>query len=127
MSKSHTTEYVKYLNSPAWKAFRKHALEHAGYRCQRCGKPRLPSRLQVHHVHYDSLGQERLTDVRVLCMEECHGIEDKEREQETTSKIWEARVDGWARKVYGEYWEEQHDWEDIAREFEDWLDRRGED
>lgn len=63
------SRYHDYLCSAAWQRKRQSALELAGYRCQDCGVDR---ELEVHHLTYDRLGNEVLSDLRVLCRP-CHG------------------------------------------------------
>jgi 5-methylcytosine-specific restriction endonuclease McrA len=63
-------EYQKHLTSDYWRHIRRQALQRAGYHCERrpCGNS---LGLQVHHLHYGSLGREALEDVQVLC-DACH-------------------------------------------------------
>lgn len=63
--------YERYLTSPTWKAKRLEALEAAEFRCAGCSNS---DALQVHHLTYERLGFERLTDLMVLC-EQCHALE----------------------------------------------------
>lgn len=60
--------YRDYLRSEHWQKKRKDALHYFGYRCE-CGAENV--RLNVHHIHYESLWKEKLEDLRVLC-EQCH-------------------------------------------------------
>ena len=60
-------EYVEYMKSEEWQVKRKELLEAASYLCEDCGE----IANQVHHVNYDSLGEEEDSDVQVLC-EDCH-------------------------------------------------------
>ncbi len=62
--------YQEYLQSEAWNHKRKVALMFWDNRCTLCFSP---NRLQVHHRTYERLGQERITDLIVLC-EKCHKI-----------------------------------------------------
>lgn len=62
--------YRQYLNSPAWEAKRRQALERAGQRCQTCGRRR---DLEVHHNTYSNLGDEKPEDLVVLCLY-CHRL-----------------------------------------------------
>src|SRR5687767_3642617 len=64
--------------SPHWHAFRQEALAAARYLCQRC---KSNQDLEVHHLHYDTLGHESLNDVEVLCVS-CHALADKERKKQ---------------------------------------------
>src|SRR5579885_1010625 len=101
----HSQEYTHYINSPEWKKRRAHLLQAAGYRCQVCRHPKLPSKLQVHHLTYERLGNELSGDLVVVCTE-CHPKLDRIRQRHTQRRQEEARynarLDGWARKVYGE-------------------------
>ena len=72
-------EYQRYLQSPEWRATRQRRLTAAGNRCEFCQDmghhkgdwhgPRCTATddLNVHHLHYDSLGAEQDTDLEVLC------------------------------------------------------------
>ena len=117
-----SAKYEAYITSFDWWLKSKEALERAGYRCERCGagKP-----LEVHHLTYERLGEERPEDLLVVCPD-CHEREDTARTQRTATAHWWARVDGWATKRYGEDWEMEYEPEMIEQEFEDWLDARGE-
>lgn len=79
-------DYLRHLASPEWKAFRIAAIEACGRRCQRCATPKpyavrprsAEDSLQVHHLHYETLGHERTEDVLVLCPA-CHDLADATR------------------------------------------------
>jgi 5-methylcytosine-specific restriction endonuclease McrA len=60
--------YNEYLHSEWWLCRKADAIRRAGYRCQKCGSI---ARLQVHHVSYLRLGNERDEDLMVLCAK-CH-------------------------------------------------------
>lgn len=62
--------YRYYLTTASWQRKRQAALKAAGDRCQKCGTTQ---RLQVHHLSYDRVGQERLDDLQVLCRG-CHEL-----------------------------------------------------
>lgn len=69
LGSAYLTEYTK---SPHWRATRERALLRAGGYCARC---RLKSnRLEVHHLTYRNLGQERESELIVLC-HDCHATE----------------------------------------------------
>jgi len=60
----------KYLWSPHWRTLRQVVLATANFRCQSCsrrGYGRGAVRLDVHHLLYDRLGHEKLSDLIVLC------------------------------------------------------------
>lgn len=108
-------DYLSYLTSPGWKAFRRRALEDAGYRCSwfQCG---IGTKLHVHHVTYERLGCERLSDVKVLC-DYHHTLEHWRLDDE---RLEDARFHGWARKVYGDSYDSQYAWD----EYQTWSSRR---
>lgn len=60
-------KYKDYLNSTAWKKLRKLKLEQCNC-CEKCGSD---FKLQVHHKHYRTFGNEDLGDLEVLCIG-CH-------------------------------------------------------
>lgn len=63
--------YERYLNSPEWEARRQAALRRDGHRCTGCSAT---ERLHVHHLTYERVGHERLTDLMTLC-HVCHARE----------------------------------------------------
>jgi 5-methylcytosine-specific restriction endonuclease McrA len=67
--------------SPRWKKLREARISLAGGRCEHCQqKSRKP--LQLHHIHYETHGFERLEDVRALC-DSCH---EKETERQRAQR-----------------------------------------
>lgn len=62
--------YEEHLASPEWRVLRRLALEAAAHRCVICDGTR---NLEVHHRNYERLGEERLSDLTVLC-EDCHSV-----------------------------------------------------
>ena len=75
------TEYAQYIASPEWQEKRKEALAFANNRCSRCSMPRwlaaiaYDQDLHVHHLHYQTVGDEdAFDDLEVLCRR-CHEIE----------------------------------------------------
>jgi 5-methylcytosine-specific restriction endonuclease McrA len=63
-------QYRRYLESEAWGAKRRLALQAAGYSCASCQHHAVRG-LHVHHLTYERFGNERLEDLQVLC-EPCH-------------------------------------------------------
>lgn len=120
----HTKEYEDYLKSEKWAVKRIFALHRAGNACERCG---YIFGLQVHHKHYRNLGHEPPEDLEVLCLD-CHKIADVERKAESArhaqARYYNARLDGWARKKYGEDWEDHADSGQVEEDFDAWLERR---
>jgi hypothetical protein len=82
--------------------------------------------LEVHHRTYERLGREMDKDLMVVC-EFCHPGQDVKRAQEAqvraANSLYAARLEGWARKVYGDYWYLGDKYE-IEREFNDWVEHR---
>jgi hypothetical protein len=69
--------YGDYLKTPHWATMRRLALEMADRRCQLCNSQK---GVQVHHRDYARLGEEKLSDLTVLCPEchkKHHGIEEE--------------------------------------------------
>jgi 5-methylcytosine-specific restriction endonuclease McrA len=60
--------YRGYLQSPWWKRRRLDKLDTAGHSCEKCGAQ---EPLEVHHLSYDRLGAELMSDLMVLC-DQCH-------------------------------------------------------
>ena len=81
--------YHEYLQSDTWKERRQAKLQQAKYKCKRCGER---TRLQVHHLNYKRLGNERSSDLIVLCTA-CHWVADSERrgDQEIRKKYSKPR------------------------------------
>ncbi|HKZ77750.1 MAG TPA: hypothetical protein VJ124_05450 [Pyrinomonadaceae bacterium] len=67
--------YEQYLQSDTWKQRRQATIERANYRCEICGER---DGLQVHHLNYERLGNERPSDLKVVC-QGCHWIADSQR------------------------------------------------
>ena len=61
--------HAQYLQSPEWQKKRKQKLKEAGSRCQLCNAGN--AELHVHHRTYENIGNEKLSDLVVLC-KECH-------------------------------------------------------
>jgi len=67
-----TKEYLEYLKTASWKEFRMKTLNNPFYgkphRCFVCNSQKL---LQVHHLTYEHIFEERPEDVMILC-KYCH-------------------------------------------------------
>jgi hypothetical protein len=94
-----TKDYQEYLLSKEWKEFRKKAFEHYGRRCSKC---QTTKNLQIHHLHYDNIFNEKLEDVKVLCKkhhEETHGINvPKQKKDKLTPQQVQSKLDKRARR-----------------------------
>jgi hypothetical protein len=120
--KLNSKKYQDYINSFDWYLKRRKALERAGHKCERCHATEDVG-LEVHHLTYERLGDENDEDLLVVC-KPCHKIEDRKREQRSAERLYEARLDGWATKKYGEDWHIEYDADEIAEEFDEWLEER---
>jgi hypothetical protein len=71
--KKPTEEYLAYLKSDRWQRKRSEALVRAKYRCEKCGAKCSVGieQLHVHHKTYRRLGNERASDLMVVCRG-CH-------------------------------------------------------
>ena len=123
---SQERRYAEYIRSPAWRQLRYQALEAAGYQCQRCGISKWSATLEVHHLTYERFRQERPADLVVLC-ESCHQKADLGRRVQVKLKnakaLKDARLDGWASKIYGDDWRDWCDSERVVEQYENWLKR----
>ena len=62
--------YKEYLQTEHWQTMRRLALGFAQHKCQICNND---NNLNVHHRTYERQGNERLSDLTVLC-EDCHKL-----------------------------------------------------
>ena len=60
--------YGAYLRSRHWRRLRAAKLAEVGERCESCG---IQGIVQIHHVTYERLRREELSDLQVLCRD-CH-------------------------------------------------------
>ncbi len=125
--------YKAVIASKRWRDLRVRLMRQRGERCERCGKtwaPGYKATLQLHHKTYERLGGEYDSDLQLVC-EACHETADIERAIEARVRakdaLYEAQLDGWARKKYGDdYIRTLEDQDQIEEEFEEWLERRSE-
>jgi hypothetical protein len=59
--------YQEYLASREWALLREAVRERSGDKCERCGGPQQA----VHHLTYERIGHEELTDLQAVC-NPCH-------------------------------------------------------
>jgi hypothetical protein len=62
-------DYENHLLSPGWKSLRKLILNRSGGVCEREGCDRMA--VHIHHLTYERLGREDLSDLLALCFD-CH-------------------------------------------------------
>lgn len=76
--KAPKVNYAAYIVSDDWKRKAEAAKKRAGYRCQVCNKDRSQVlQLEAHHRTYEHLGEEKSSDITVLC-NECHDLFSKQ-------------------------------------------------
>ena len=63
-------DYKKYIKSQEWKEKRQAKLETCDFKCE-CEGGCVREATQIHHLHYDTLGNERIEDLQALCAK-CH-------------------------------------------------------
>lgn len=71
-------DYYTYIKSQGWYKRRWGALQRASHACQVC---KSTTQLEVHHNSYANLGDEKASDLIVLCggPEGCHSLFHKHR------------------------------------------------
>lgn len=76
-------DYETYMKSHAWRRTRNRKLRIHGRFCNRCDpeKKQHGKKIEVHHLTYERLGKERMSDLEVLC-KECHDIEHPHRHRD---------------------------------------------
>ena len=71
--KKFTGTYSEYLESPHWLTVKARKLNQSNRLCEAC---RTDQRLEVHHLNYNSIGNEALFELMVLC-HDCHEFSHK--------------------------------------------------
>lgn len=61
-------DYYKYLRTQAWEETRQKVFRRDGFKCVLCGEAK---DLNVHHITYENLGAEKVSDLVTLC-QACH-------------------------------------------------------
>lgn len=75
-------DYRDYLTTQHWEDTRKRKLSLVGGRCEKCPRS---APLEVHHLTYERLGEERMEDLQTLCRI-CHC---REHGRVPTSADWD--------------------------------------
>jgi hypothetical protein len=116
--------YFERVRSPEWRGLKAHLMRYRGNRCERCGDY-VP--LELHHKSYDRLGNERASDLELVCRA-CHQEADRERAAEGERRKREAirvtAINTYATKRFGPDWRNHHDHEWVAAEFDRWLAKK---
>jgi HNH endonuclease len=117
-------KYDRHIRSLKWRNMKQDMLRLRGGRCERCGHQHS---LELHHKNYERLGRELIADLELLC-KRCHETADRERalqgQMRSAAAQYNAALDTYASKKYGEDWDCRHDSERIAEEFDQWLERK---
>ncbi len=71
MAQRFSSEYLSYMNGPAWRARRRRYYSTHERKCRACGSRQ---ETQLHHVRYSRLGNERDRDLMPLCGSRCHPL-----------------------------------------------------
>ena len=106
-------KYQRYLKSESWHRKRQRKFNQVGRYCEVC---KSVHRIEVHHLTYERLGKERLSDLQVLC-EDCHPLADEVRRRVKA-------IDTYMSKVYGEGWQSQYTNGEAATQFDQWLESK---
>ena len=72
-----TKDYKEYLKSEKWQKIRKTAFSQRGKKCEVCQSVKS---LHIHHLTYDRIFNESLSDLQILCRkchEKVHDIQKK--------------------------------------------------
>ncbi len=77
--------YEEYLRSPEWRRKRARRLKLDRNACQKCGATSKEYRLEVHHLTYERLGDERMEDLQTLCVL-CHPVATSEQRRKKYAK-----------------------------------------
>jgi 5-methylcytosine-specific restriction endonuclease McrA len=115
--------YEQAISSPHWRRLSLLAWDRSAGACEKCGRIKTPESLfslSLHHVTYERIGRELLSDVLLLCPR-CHRDADFEREDPSSpqSRKFAERLDVWATERFGADWYERADAEKIIASFED--------
>jgi hypothetical protein len=104
----------EYYKSEEWQSKRLFALHRAGNRCDKCASR---SNLEVHHLTYEHLYDEKPEDLTVLCPR-CHKSADRKREYENW---YNGAFETYMSKKYGEEWDY---FDGCEEEFDAWIESK---
>lgn len=86
-------DYGKYLLTRHWRKVREKKMKEQGYICERCKKKFKTPQLQIHHLTYENIGNEKMEDLMCLCTN-CHNIiHGSKKALEKENKDKEAKYD----------------------------------
>jgi phage terminase large subunit GpA-like protein len=117
-------KYEAHIRSARWRNMKLDMIRLRGDRCEHCGRQ---TTLHLHHKTYERLGRELIADLELLCAR-CHQAADKKREQQgairSAAAMYDAAMDTYASKKYGDDWETRIGDERLSDEFDEWLERK---
>jgi 5-methylcytosine-specific restriction endonuclease McrA len=119
------SHYEKHIRSARWRNTKAAIIKLREGRCEHC--QRRTTDIELHHKTYERLGRERIADLELLCRT-CHADADRVREAATRQKVaiarYQAGLETYASKKYGEEWADRLDSDQIAEEFDSWLENQ---
>jgi hypothetical protein len=83
-----TSEYISYLRSAEWSQLRSRLLTERGAECECCGSSK---RIQLHHLTYERIFEERDEDLMLLCPI-CHESVERAKDEGTIPKRGNAQM-----------------------------------
>jgi len=99
-------EYHAYLRSPQWREKREAVLKRCGNKCEDCQEERRfnefvrPARaVEVHHLTYERIGRERLSDLIGVCgrhHDYRHSLDERENQRQAARQ---ERLDKWQTEL----------------------------
>ncbi len=122
--------YKRYLVSKLWKDVKAPIIARSKGKCENCGSYSIS--VDIHHKNYDRIGgKEKPEDLIALCFE-CHKKADRKRdrvtsrriEEEIEGNIYDAGLNTFGKKKYGENWEIDPGYEVVKDEFDEWLAKK---
>jgi 5-methylcytosine-specific restriction endonuclease McrA len=107
---NHAPAYHRYLYTWQWRFRRRLRLLWAGHKCENCGSRK---GLQAHHLTYERLYHERISDLQILC-EVCHPLADAQRR-------YDKALQTYCVKRWGPMWVQVVRPDEAKAEFDKWL------
>lgn len=111
-SRTWKEKYQLYIQSPEWKQIRSRKITACGSVCEICNK--FCSSLQVHHLHYRTVGEERNEDLMVVC-KNCHPQVDEERRKRMANQADNNAYETFCMKKYGAVLDSPSAYEDFCQ------------
>ena len=95
-----------YLKSEHWRRMRKHIYEKYKGKCKKCGRAFSSEHMNVHHLTYKRIGNEKDSDLTLLC-ETCHQLlhatRNKNRKPKQSNQITKKELSNEDMKIYEIY------------------------